>query len=58
MTKEQRLELVKKEFRAVTDIQNCVDLESWPTTRKAFLEYVRNVDEIIEIYNVENRVVS
>ena len=51
MTKEKWAEIVSEE------VQKCygtIKMENWQEYRFKFLDFVKNVDEATEVYNMEN----
>jgi hypothetical protein len=57
MTKEKWLDVVDQEnMKAQDAYPSHLSPETWYVAKKAILDLVKNVDEAVEVYNLENKV--
>jgi hypothetical protein len=58
MTKEKWLEVAQKEFNVYVKAVANVDLtqpEYWPLYKQALVDYIEGIDQVTEVYNMENK---
>lgn len=58
MTKDKWLEVVEKEtneFHHEMELEEEASPETWPNIKKILTDMIKNIDEVTEVYNRENR---